>query len=208
LDGTEIKTLAEASQVEKLLDLIRDARAEADKAKDAEKKPHMDAAQKVQDRYNALFGQTRAVTGTAVTIEAAIKTALTKWRNKLEADRQAEVSRLQAEADARLAKAREAHQASQFSTDLVEREEALAEIDDARQAAFDLAEANKAKTKGLRTVWDVEVTDGKALAAWFWANRKTELLQFMTDEARRTVRAMSGNVVINGVKNTSQQVAV
>lgn len=208
MDGAEIANAAQAAEVEKLLDMLRDAKADGEKAKDVEKKPHMDAAQKVQDAYNAIFGQTQKVTGTAVVIESAVKAALTKWRKKLEADRQAEVARLAKIAEDQAEKAREAFKASSDSSDLAQREESLAEIDAARQAAFALSSVTKSTTKGLRTVYDVEIVDGKALAAWFWVNRKAELMEFMTDEARRTVRAVSGNVTINGVNVTSEKVAV
>jgi hypothetical protein len=207
MDGAEIENAAQAAEVEKLLGMLRAAKSEAEKAKDAEKKPLLDASNEIQDRYNTLIGKTQKVTGTALVIEGAILAARTKWLNKVEAERKAEVARLAKIAEEQAEKAREAFRSSIDTSDLEQREDALAEIDKARQAAFDLSKVAKAETKGLKTVYDVQVTDAKALAAWFWVNRNAELVGFMTDEARRTVRASNGSAAINGVTVIDERVA-
>lgn len=207
LDGADITTPAEAAEVEKLLDMVRGVKAEAEAAKETEKKPHMEAANEVQARYNTIIGKTQKVTGSALIIEDTIKAAMTKWRNKLEADRKAEADNLRKIAAEQAERAAEAFKAAAGTSDLDEREAMIAEIDKAKETLFAAHAVEKAKTGGLRTVWNVEVTDAKALAGWFWSCRKDDLIAFMTGEALRTVRAASGNIVINGVKNVETKVA-
>jgi len=207
MDGTPITSIAEAKAVERIQALLKAAMADAEAAKDEEKKPFKDAADEIQDRYNTLIGKTQKVTGVALVMEATIKTALTAWRNKLEQERQEEARRLAQAADDQARLAREAYAAANGGTDLAQREEVLEAIREANQAQAKAVSASKAHTKGLRTVYDIEVLDPKALAAWFWSYRKEELVSFMTDEARKLVRASSGNTTIAGVKVLSEKVA-
>lgn len=207
LDGAEIANASQAAEVEKLLDMVRAVKSEAEAAKDAEKNPHMDAANEVQARYNTIIGKTQKVTGTALIIEDTIKAALTKWRNKLADAARLEAERLRKIAAEEAERAAEAFKASAGTDNLDEREAMIAEIDRAKESLFAAQVAEKVKVTGLRTVWTVEVTDAKALAAWFWVNRRAELVEFMTAEALRTVRASSGNTAINGVRNVETKVA-
>jgi hypothetical protein len=50
--------------------------------------------------------------------------------------------------------------------------------------------------------------DKKALAAWFWNYEPAALTEWLSEQALKRVRAASGNININGIKITSEKVAV
>ena len=215
-DGAEIKSQAEADTVARLLRDVQAAANLAEAERIKEKEPHDTAAAEVQARYNTLIGNNKSIKGTAVVMEAALKTASTAWLLKLDAE-QAKIRDEAAKVAREAMEAAQAHIAhTHDSTDLDDRESAIAEIDRAKELAFASAAANKLKAQAvvtgarsvsLRTVYDVEVTNAKDLSVWFWNNRKADLIAYMTDEVRKTVKAMSGNVTINGVKVLTQKVA-
>ncbi len=184
LDGQPIASQAEADALGLMLSKVLAAAGKADKARVAEKKPHDDAANEVQERYNTLIGKTKAVTGVAVRMETAIKSALTVWLKKV-ADEQ-EAARLEAERVARETQAQaELSIASTHDTpDIDERDAALRDVDVARQAAIDLGVANRAKAQvqgetraiGLRSTFHPEITDRIEALKYYKENRLSEYI--------------------------------
>ncbi len=195
LDGEPITTQGQADELNKLINLIRDAEKEADALRKDEAKPHDDAKTEIQARYNPLISKNKANLGkTARAIDAA-RIALTPWLEKLDAEkREAERIALQ-EARAARKIAEDALRASE-ATDLAAREEAEELVQDAKHAdiAHRMAVKDKAHAKGgegratsLRTYYRAEVTDPIAFAGWLWERRQTEIAEFLQATAKRMV---------------------
>ena len=219
LDGAAIKNQSEADEIARLRDKIDAASAKAEKQRIIEKKPHDDAANAVQAKYNTLIGNTQAVRGVAVTMRATINTALTAWLNKVKADQDA--IREKAETEAREA----AHKAEQHiafthdTTDLDDRDAALREIDIARQKAIDLAAANRLKPQvhgegraiGLVTKWRAEVTDVKAALQYYRADRTEEYWDALTavvaQFAKDDIACKKTGQEVPGIKFIKEEVA-
>ena len=85
LDGEPITTQAQADQVTRLLDMIRDAEKVADNARKEENKPFDDGKAAVQAKYAPLISDTKAVKGRTVLAAEACKAALAPWRQAQEA---------------------------------------------------------------------------------------------------------------------------
>lgn len=213
LDGAEIENQAQADEIGKMLDMVRRLKTEAEAAKTAEKKPFMDAANEVQARYNTLTGETKAQTGLLITIEQTIKATLSKWLRKVAAEQEAarqEALRIEREA---AAKAQEAIAHTHDTSDIEDREAALRDVDVARQAAIDLAAANKQKAQaqggeraiGLRTVYRPEIVKLSDALKHYWMDRPDAFTDLVMQFARDDIRAgkRSG---IPGVDIISEQV--
>src|SRR3546814_5096906 len=83
-------TLFRSDEIGKLRQQLQDAANLADDARVVEKKPHDDAAQKVQDRYNVYIAPLKnKKPGSISSAVAALGSLLTPWLNKLEADKKA-----------------------------------------------------------------------------------------------------------------------
>ena len=111
IDGEPIATQGQADDVSSLMRMLGEEIALADKLRAAEKKPHDDAANAVQARWNTLIGTTKKVTGTAVLAMDACKEALAPWLRKLAAEQEAAAKAAREEAD----RQREAAQAAAAS---------------------------------------------------------------------------------------------
>lgn len=208
LDGAEVKNQSEADELGRLLDMVRKAAKEADEARIAEKKPFDDAAEEVQTRYNTLIGNTKKVTGVAVRMETALKAAIGKWLVKVKAEQDAERERLAREAEELRQSAEIAVASTHISTDIDERDAAIAEADKARQAAIELASANRAKAQaqtggraiGLVTTYRPEIENMTTALRHYWADRPesfTDLvIQFAKDDIRSGKRQIPGINVI------------
>lgn len=198
-DGTEIETAAQAEEVSFLIDQLRKASQDADKARAAEKKPWDDGAKAVQLRWKPLLDQADRAT-------TAAKATLSVWLRKLE-----EAKRKAAE-EAALAARKAADEAAAARaaaapTDLA----ALEQADAATQAAADLAQGAKraaaekahatggTRAMGLRSYWTAELIDGPLAARHFWLTRRAECEAFFTQLAQadvnRGARAVAGFAV-------------
>lgn len=177
LDGDEIINQGTADMLDKMLDMIRDARKEADTARKAEAKPFDDGKAEVQARYNPLLKK-------ADTAADAIKKALTPWRNKIAAEKAAEAEAARKEAEAKRLAAEEAIRASQ--TNLLEREAAEAELKAAKKAEAVARKIDKAPT-GLRTTYKPVMTDAVEAARHYWKADRAEMERFIMTLAARDV---------------------
>lgn len=204
-DGEPIASPEQADEVTRLLDSIADAMKRADGARVDEKRPLDEAAAEIQQRYNALIGKTKTVTGRAVMAKEALQAVLTPWRNKVETEKRAEAARLREEAELAAAEAQAAMQASRDNLEERARAESLA------AAAQDIAKVAKRADKdavtktGLRSVWTATLTDEGVGLDWGFARapeRFRDLVQALADEAVR-----GGLRVVPGFKITEERVA-
>lgn len=181
--------------LDELLDDIRKARKAADEQRTIEKKPHDDAAKAVQAAWKPLLDR-------CVQAEAAIKDALTPYRQARQRakDEAARIAREEAEA-----KQAAAQEALRNSEDLEAKFAAEVQL---KQASKLTAAANRIdrEATGLRTQWEAEVTDRRA-ALLCLIQRSPErfeaLVQQMADEAARGARAP-----IEGVRFIERKTAV
>lgn len=189
-DGQPIATQEQHDEVERLLDLIREAHDAADEARKAENQPFDDGKAAVQARYAPLISDTKGVQGKTVLAKKACLSVLGPWRQKIADEKAAEAKRLQDEADEKIRLAHEAARALEQSN-LEEAEQLEAFVTDARVAQKVAARATTAATNGtgLRTTWTPTLTDGVAAARYYWVERRAECEAFFLSLARADVTA-------------------
>lgn len=188
LTGGDITTPEQAEQIEALKTDIKKAVADAEKARKAEKEPHLEAGRAVDTKWKVLTDK-----GTLAAKTAA--TALTPWLLKVQAEKDAEQKRLREEAEAKAEEARKA-----FTTTAPTDLEARAEAERiAKEAAKATAAANKIDrgATGLRTYWTSTVTDYGALLAHMKAHDPEGLKAMLSEYAERQKNA--GARILPGV---------
>jgi len=188
LTGKEIDSAEKAAQLETLKNDIKKAVADADKARKAEKEPHLEAGRAVDAKWKPLTDK-----GTLAAKTAA--DALTPWLQKVQAEKDAEQKRLRDEADAKAEAARKA-----FTTTAPTDLEARAEAERlAKEAAKATAAANKIdrSATGLRTYWTATVTDYGALLAYLKKSDAPALRAMLDEYAERQKNA--GARILPGV---------
>ena len=203
LDGEPVSTQDQANALNTLENRIREAAKEAEALRKAEVKPLDDAKAEIQDRFNALIGETKTATGKTVMAIAAIKAALKPYL--LELDRQQREAAAKARAEAEKAEQAALIAMQTRSADnLDEREEAERLLSEAKalNAAASKAEDAKAHAKGdgrasgLRSVWRAQMNSPFDAAAWAWKAHREELMAFVQGLADRDVR--TGSRTISG----------
>lgn len=187
LDGAEIASEAEATAVSALLDQIRTAAKDADKARAAEKKPHDDAGKAVQAKWKPLLDKADLATDAA-------KKALVPWLVKVEAENRAKAEAARKEAEEKAALAAEAaRQASLTDLDAREKAEELVKEAKRAEAAATKAEGEKAhatggaRAVGLRSYFSAELTDPAAALAHYRASQPEALKAFLLTLAQTDV---------------------
>lgn len=186
LDGDEVSNQGTADMLDKMLDLIRDARKEADTARRDENKPFDDGKAEVQARYNPLLKK-------ADTAADAIKKALTPWRNKIAAEKAAAAGQARDEAERLRLAAEESIRAN--ATNLAERAAAEDALKSAKKQQAAANRIDKAPT-GLRATYKPVLIDPKAAAVHYWQTEPKEILRFIMTLAARDVA--SGKRTIPG----------
>lgn len=198
IDGTPIINQAQADDVGRLKAMLRDAVAEADKARIAENEPFDAGKAEVQSRYNPLIADTKTQKGSATLALEAIGGALTKWLTKLDDERRAEATRLRAEAAAAQARVQEAAKAIQSGDASLEDSEALEETIAQARAAD--RQANRAETArpqamggarvtSLRTYWVPVMVDENAALRHYWLTNREAIKDAAMALARQDVQA-------------------
>lgn len=203
LDGEKVETQAQADALNTLASRIKEAAKDAEALRKEEVKPFDDGKAEVQARYNLLIGETKTVTGKSVAALDAVKAALKPYLIELDRIQQEAADKARKEAEEAERVAREAMQ-SRDHTNLEESEEAERLVLEAKSKQADASKAEKTKAHakgegratGLRTVWKAQMTDEKAAAAWMWTDHRTELMEFVQEQANKAVRA--GKRQING----------
>lgn len=204
LDGSGVKTDADATAVSKLLDMLRQAEKRADERRKEEAEPHDKAKAEIQARYGALIGNTKSVKGKAVLAMDCCKKALAPWLEAEEARKHAEALAARKAADEAAERARAAFQATDVA-DLSGRAEAERLAGEAKQAEATAKDADKdraaarggARAVTLRTVYRAEVTDRRAVLNWFAANRPDHLAGMLQSAVESLCAA--GNRAVPGV---------
>lgn len=201
LDGDPITTQAQADEVTRLLDMIRDAAKVADGARQEENKPFDEGKAAVQAKYAPLIADTKAVRGKTVLATEACKAALAPWRAAQEAIKQEAARKAREEAEAAARAAAEAMRASQVD-DLAAREDAERLVREADQAAKLANRADKAATTGtgLRSYWSPKLVDGVEAARHYWkvnrAECETFFLSLANADARQGIRSIPGFEIV------------
>jgi hypothetical protein len=196
LDGEPITNQAQADEVAKLLNMIREAEKTADEQRKAEAKPFDDGKAAVQAKYAPLIADTKAVRGKTVLAAEACKAALAPWLKKLEDEKRAAAEAARREAEEKARAAAEAARAAQASADLDAMEAAEALVADARQAekAATRAENDKAhasgygRAVGLRSFFTPVLTDPSAALMHYVKTQPDAVKAFLTGLAEQDVR--------------------
>ena len=193
-DGFVIESAEQADQVDELDKALLKAGQEADALRVEEKRPHDEAAQAVQDKYNPYVQKGKGKVDVA---RSTLKALLTAWRTEQQRKKDAEARRIREEAEEAERLAQQAFQQSNVA-DLAEREEA----ERIAQRAADLAkQANKATKAantgtGLRTSWVPKLTDRNAAIKHYWAKDPDAFGRLVLDmavtEVRQGVRSIPG----------------
>jgi hypothetical protein len=180
LIGGEIDTPEKAEQIEALKADLKKAVADADKARKAEKEPHLEAGRAVDAKWKELTDK-----GTLAAKTAA--TALTPWLQKVQAEKDAEQERLRKEAEAKAEEARKAFVAT-APTDLEARANAEQLAKEVAKATAAANRINRAPT-GLRTCWNATVTDYGALLAYMKQSDPQGLRDMLDEYAQKQKNA-------------------
>ena len=123
LDGEPVTTQDQANALNTLENRIREAAKEAEALRKGEVKPLDDAKAEIQERFNALIGETKTVTGKTVMAIAAIKSALKPYLLELDRIQRETAAKAREEAEKAEQAARAAMQ-SREADNLEQREEA------------------------------------------------------------------------------------
>lgn len=207
LDGDKIANQAQADELDRLKNMIRDARKRADAARKEEKAPFDEGAKEVQARYTPLLKSADTA------IDAANK-ALAPWLAEVERQKQEAARAAREAAEAKQREAEEAIRAAQ-ATDLAAREAAEALVAEAKKAdqAANRAEKDKAHASGgvgrsthLRTVYEYEITNAVEFARYCWERHRPELLECLDTIAKREASRLKADMP--GVKVTEVRRAV
>lgn len=185
-DGEPISSQPMHDEVERLCDMLHDAGKRADAMRVEEKRPHDEAAQAVQDKYNPLV---QAKKGKVALGKEALGVLLAAWRKKV-ADEKAEAARLaRIEADRIAAEAQAAIRASVGN--LAAREEAEAMLKEAKAADKRAKRDDKAATigTGLRSVWRAELVDEEKALDWAFKRAPEAFRALVQGQADTVVRA-------------------
>ena len=194
-DGQPVESEAQATEVSRLMEQLREAAKAADEARIAENKPFDDGKAEVQARYNPLIADTKTVKGKVPLAIDALKKALAPWLLKLDAEKRAREEEARKVAEAKAEAARKAI-AEVRGSDLQSREDAEALVIEARKAelaahaaANDKAQAKGgARATGLRSYFRAELTDRMAALKHFCITKPERMTEFLRELAAEDVR--------------------
>lgn len=190
LDGEPITTQAQADEVGRLLDMIREAEKAADEVRKELNKPFDEGKAAVQAKFAPLIADTKAVRGKTVLAAEACKAALAPWRQEQERLRQEAAAEARRVAEEAARVAAEAARAA-AADDLAAQEKADAAIRQAEQAHKVAAKADKAAStgSGLRSYWSPTLTDGVVAARHYWTVNREACEAFFLSLAKQDVQA-------------------
>lgn len=189
LDGAGVNSEAEAQAVAKLMDLLRTASKDADKARVEEKKPHDDAAKAVQSKWKPLLDRADLAVTTC-------KKALAPWLSKKEAEAKAAAELARKEAEAKAHAAAEAMRQAD-ATNLEAREAAEALVKDAKKAEAAAMKAENvrpqaaggARAATLRTTYRPELVSPSEALKHYVVHQPDALKACLLHLAETDVRA-------------------
>jgi hypothetical protein len=190
LDGAAVEGEEVAGGLSNLLNLLRGAEKAADAAREAEKKPFLEAGRAVDAKFGPVIKRAKLA-------QDGCKKALAPWLEQKEAEKRAaaEVARREAEEKARAA---EAAIRAASAANLEEREKAEALVKDAKraEAKASKAEHDTAKAVGgigravsLRPTYTPVLVDVKEALRHYWTAEHDEIVSLLNSLAARDVRA-------------------
>jgi hypothetical protein len=182
LTGEPITSAEEAEAVEKLLDLARKAKANADAERKRENEPFDTGKAEVQARYNPILKRADMVAETC-------KAVLQPWRDAIAKAKAAEAEKARQEADEARRIAEEAIRNS--AGNIAARAEAETKLNDAKIAEADARRVEKKAVtgNGLRTTYVPYLTDLNAAIKHYWTANRPEFEALVCDLATKDVRA-------------------
>lgn len=200
LDGAGVNSQAEADAVGRLMDLLRTAGRDADKARAAEKKPHDDAAKAVQARWKPLIDKADLAVSTC-------KKALAPYLQRIADEQRAREEAARAEAEAKARAAAEAVRAAahddlaaQEAAQAAEAEAKAAEREAKRAANARPQAAGGARAATLRTYYRPELVNANEALRHFIAIRpddvKAALQRLAEIEVQNGARSIPGFNII------------
>lgn len=185
-DGEPISSAAQHDAITDLRGQLHEAGKVADQLRIDAKKPHDDAIDIIQTRFNP-FVQPKK--GKVDMGKKALDDLLAVWRKKIADEKAAEAARIAKEAEAARQAAAAAIQAS--SGNLAAREEAEELLADAKRLEKTAKRADRAATTGtgLVTVWVAEMVDETEALDWAYGRAKDEFLAVAQANADALVRS-------------------
>jgi len=195
ISGGPVSNDDQEAAIDGILDDLRTAAKDADKARAAEKKPHDDAAKAVQAKWKPIID--KAINGAD-----AAKNALTPYRTAKQRAAEEAARQARAEAEAKARAAQEALRASEELEDRLAAEEALKQAEKQTKAANRIERA----PTGLRTYWTAEITDKKAALIAFIARNPAafeELIQRLADQEARGTRPEIPGIIYHEQKKAA-----
>lgn len=198
VSGSTASPITTDEQEAALADLLADVRQagnDAEEQRKAEKKPHDDAAKAVQAAWKPVLDKCDAAA-------AAIKNALTPYREARQ--RAKDEAALKAREEAAAAQ-KAAQEALKSSDDLEER---FAAEEQLKRASKLTAAANRIdrEATGLRPYWEAEITDQRAALNHYVKTRRSEfedLIQRLANEDARGSRGTVPGVVFHERKRAA-----
>lgn len=194
-DGAEIESQAQADEVARLIDQVREAEKAADEARKVEVQPLDLERDAIQTRYNFYIAPLKnKVPGKLPLASAALKATLSPWLQKLEDEKRAAAAKAKAEADEKAKLAAEAAALAQGDFGAMEEAEDLIADASAAQADAKRAANDKAQARGdgravsLRSYFTPVLTDPQAALRHYASTRAPELKAFLTGLAQADVR--------------------
>jgi hypothetical protein len=200
LDGAGVNSEPEAEAVSRLMDDLRTASKDADKARGAEKKPHDDAGKAVQAKWKPLLDRADMAVD-------ACKKALAPWLARKAEEQRIAAEKARQEAEEKAKAAAEAARATTLD-DLAGREAAEALVADAKAAEADARRAEKARPQAtggpraatLRTTYRPELLSASEALKHFVRVRpddvKAALQRLAEVEVRNGARELPGFNII------------
>ncbi len=177
LAGGEVSNDEQEAAIDAILDDFRKAGADSEKARKAEKEPHLEAGRQVDAKWKPIVD--KATRGAS-----ACKDALTPYRTAKQAAKDKAAREAREEAEARQKAAADAlRQADDLETKFAAEQEI-----EAAQKLVAVANKIDRSATGLRTYWQAEITDRKAALLHYIVaapERFAALIQQLADEDAR-----------------------
>lgn len=199
LDGSAVENSGQAKAVARLLDELRQTDRAVTDQRDTERKPHAEAVAAVNNAYKPMLTDVERAA-------KACKNALTPWLVKLEADRQAEADRLNAEAATQRQEAVTAVRGALGSSDIGAIEDAEELLRAAKRTARAAARTDAARSGveggeravSLRSRKTATIMDEVLAIRHYWKTDPDAILEVLQKLANRDARA--GRISIPGVR--------
>lgn len=205
LDGAEIETPEQADTIALFVKKARELKKAAEEARKAEKEPFLEAGRAVDEKF-------KPITTRADLVMKAAQAPLTRWLERLEAQKREEAERIRREAEEAQRRAAEAQREAERAGNLEALEEAQRAQDDADLLHQTAKRAEKEKANvgggegraiGLRSRTVAEVEDYKALLSYVMRTDPEPLRQWLREYAQKALPAQ-----LDGVKLRTERVAV